>query len=94
MTDRRLELAQRRGELRARCARQRDDLAENFWPLERALVGVDKLVAGGRWVRDHPKPVAAFAIGLLLARPRRAWRWAKRGFLLWRGWRALRRKLD
>ncbi|MBL8450379.1 MAG: YqjK-like family protein [Dechloromonas sp.] len=92
MSDRRIELALRRGELRARCARQREDLAQSVWPIESALAGVDRLVAAGRWVKANPKPVAAFALALLAARPSRAWRWAKRSFFLWRGWRSLKKR--
>ncbi len=92
MSDPRIELALRRGDLRARCARQRDDLAEQSWPVERLLTGVDRVTAAGSWVRDHPKPVLGFLAGLLVLRPRRAWRWAKRGFFLWRSWSAIRKK--
>lgn len=93
MNPRLLELAARRGELRARCAAQREALAAHAWPLENALAAADRAALGVDWLKRHPAAVGAAALGLALARPRRAWAWAKRGFFLWQGWKALQAKL-
>jgi len=90
---RRLDLATRRGELTAEIAIQRVALAGRVRPVERVLGTADRVVDGARWLRYHPQVIAAFAVGLVVAKPRRAWRWAKRAFFLWRSWRTLRSQL-
>ena len=90
---RRLELAERRGELTAHIAMQRAALAGHIKPVARLLGAADRAVDGAHWLKRHPQVVAAFAVGLLVARPRRAWRWAKRAFFLWRSWKTLQSQL-
>lgn len=90
---RRLDLATRRGELTAEIAMQRVALAGRVRPMERVLGAADHVVDGARWLKRHPQVIAAFAVGLVVAKPRRAWRWTKRAFFLWRSWRTLRSQL-
>lgn len=90
---RRLELATRRGELSALIGMQRTALAQQIWPLTTALATADRAVAGVDWLKRNPRVVAAAFTALLIARPRRVWRWSKRIFFLWRGWQGLRSKL-
>ena len=37
--------------------------------------------------------VVVAVASVVVARPQRAWRWARRGFFVWRGWQAIRNKL-
>lgn len=90
---RRLELATRRGELTAHIAMQRGTLAGHMEPVERLLGVADRAVDGAHWLKRHPQIIAAFAVGLLIARPRRAWRWAKRAFFVWRSFKTLQSHL-
>lgn len=89
MTARLLELAARRGALRARIDAQRETLARQVLPLERALEHGDSVMRGVDWLKHHPLAVGVAVAAAVVARPGRAWRWAKRGLLVWRGWRAL-----
>jgi len=94
MNSRLLELAVKRGELKARCAQQREALAGSAWPVREALAAADQAVLGVDWLKRHPGAVVAAVVALVVARPRRAWGLAKRGFFLWRGWKALRSRLS
>jgi len=89
----RLELATRHGALRARIAAQRDDLTQHVAPLETALRGADRALAGVDWLKHHPAAVAAAVVVLVVASPKRAWRWTKRGIIVWRGWQTVRKSL-
>ena len=84
------ELATRRGVLKARIEAQRASLAEHAQPLERALERGDAVMRGVDWLKHHPVAVGAAVAAAVVARPKRAWRWAKRGIFVWRSWQALR----
>lgn len=93
MAKTRAELDQERARLTERIQAQRANLARDLAPLQRiAQAGntlsalVDEAIA---YVRQRPLAMAALAGGLLLLKPKGVWRWAKRGFLIWRGWRAV-----
>lgn len=89
-----LELATRHGALKAEIDQQRRTLARQAEPLAAALEKGDSVLKGVDWLKHHPAAVAAAVAIVVLAKPRRAWRWGQRGFLLWRGWRALRNSLS
>lgn len=93
MNARQLELAVRRGELKARCAQQREVLASSVWPVEKALGAADAVVAGVDWLKRRPGLVGAAVALAVILRPGRAWRWGRRGFTLWGAWKALQKKL-
>lgn len=84
-----LELATRHGALQVRIEMQRRTLAQHAVPLEAALAYGDTVLDGVDWLKHHPLAVGAAVAVAVAARPARAWRWAKRGFFLWRGWQAL-----
>lgn len=87
MISRAEELALRRQRLQQRSAELRVSLGvhgEGLAPLVRTA---ERVQAGIHWVRTHPEWVAGAAVALAVARPRRALRWARRGFLLWQTWR-------
>ena len=67
----RLELATRRGELRARIAAQRDDLARLSWPVRNTLDLADQGAKGLHWLQDHPGTVSAAVAASVVLRPRR-----------------------
>lgn len=93
MAKTRAELDQERARLTERIQAQRANLARDLAPLQRVTqVGntlsglVDEAVA---YVRQHPLAMSVVVGGLLLLKPKGVWRWAKRGFILWRGWRTV-----
>jgi membrane protein required for beta-lactamase induction len=93
LSGRELELAHRHGALRARIDAQRVELARHVWPLETALAGADRVRDGIDWLKAHPEAVVAVTATVVVVSPGRAWRWGKRGFVLWRGWQAVRKSL-
>lgn len=90
MSAKAIELAVRRGALAERIASQRAALKQHASGLETLCAGGDTLLLGVDWLKHHPAAVGAAVFAVVLARPRRAWRWARRGIFLWRGWRSLR----
>ena len=88
-----LELATRHGALQARIAEQRRQLARHAEPLEAALVRGDAVLKGVDWLKRPPLAVGGAVASVVVARPVGAWRWARRGFFVWRGWQAVRTKL-
>lgn len=88
-----LELATRHGALRARIDEQRRVLARHAVPLEAAFARGDDVLKGVDWLKHHPLAVGVAVATAVIVRPRRALRWFQRGFLLWRGWKAVRKSL-
>jgi len=88
-----MELALRHGALRERIAAQRRALAGHADPLASALGGVDRALAGVDWLKAHPAAVGVAVAVAVAASPKRAWRWTKRAFFVWRGWRSVRNSL-
>jgi membrane protein required for beta-lactamase induction len=93
LSGRSLELAHRHGALRARIDAQRAELARHLWPVEKALAGADRVRDGIDWLKAHPEAVVAVTATVVVVSPKRAWRWGKRGYVLWRGWQAVRKSL-
>lgn len=79
--------------MRARAAQQREALAQHVWPVENALAGADHALRGVAWLKQHPGAVVAAVAAVLIVSPKRAWRWARRSFVVWRGWRTVKSKL-
>lgn len=94
MNERRLELARRRGMLQARIADQRREMARHMAPIETLLARGDQARAGVDWLKQHPKVVGGAVAALFVLRPRRTWRLARRGIVLWQGWKTLRTSLS
>lgn len=88
-----LQLATRHGVLKARIDEQRRQLTWQMQPVEAALARGDAVLRGVDWLKHHPLAVGIAVAALTVARPVRAWRWARRGFFLWRGWLAIRKSL-
>lgn len=94
MSTKAIELAVRRGALAERIAAQRVTLGSHASGLETLCASGDTLLQGVDWLKHHPASVGVAVFALVLARPKRAWRWAQRGIFLWRGWRSLRNLLS
>lgn len=94
MNSKLLELATRHGALKARIDEQRRTLVQQSVPLENALARGDVVLEGVDWLKHHPAAVVLAVSAIVVLRPRRAWRWAKRGFFVWRGWQAIRQSLS
>lgn len=93
MNSKLLELATRHGALKVRIEEQRRQLAQHAQPLEAALAKGDTVLKGVDWLKHHPAAVGLAVATVVVARPKRAWRWAQRGFFLWRGWQAVKSAL-
>lgn len=93
MNERLLELAHRHGALKVRIAAQRRTLATHADALAQVLGTGDRAIAGIDWLKQHPAALGVAVAALVVTRPRRALRWAQRGFFAWRGWQSLRKKL-
>lgn len=94
MNSKLLELATRHGALKARIDEQRRTLVQQTVPLQNALARGDVALEGVDWLKHHPAAVVLAVSAIVVLRPRRAWRWAKRGFFVWRGWQAIRQSLS
>ncbi len=88
-----LELAMRHGALKARIDEQRRQLARHAEPLQGALAKGDSVLKGVDWLKHHPAAVGVAVTVAVIARPKRAFRWARRSFFLWRGWQAIKSTL-
>ena len=86
-----IDLMLKRERLLALCDAQRDALATLTQPLEGPLQVADRALAGARYLRDRPLVLAAAVAGLAVVQRRGLWKWAKRGFVVWRAYRALGR---
>lgn len=93
MNQKLLLLATRHGALKARIDEQRRTLRQQAAPLEAALARGDAVMQGVDWLKHHPLAIGVAVAAVVVARPRGAWRWAKRGFFVWRGWQAIRNSL-
>ena len=78
-----------RAELIARCAAQRADLTVILDHLAGPLRIVDRGISCARYLRARPLALAVLAALLTAARDRGVWKWAQRGFVAWRAYRAL-----
>lgn len=92
-----IELALKRGRLIERIAGQRAALARELQPVQTVLRLTDRTLAGVcggiRYVKRHPGAVVAAGVMLIILKPRHVWRWARRSFIAWRAWHALREQI-
>jgi hypothetical protein len=77
----------RRERLLERAQNEREVLAGELAAFAPVVRVVDGGIAAVEWVRRNPEPVIAVALVVAVLRPRRAFRWALRGFSLWQGYR-------
>lgn len=93
MNQRLFEIALQRERLIERIAGQRARLAASSDGIRALCADGDRLIAVTRKLRDNPQWVMLATFGLVLIRPRRAWRWLRTGVFVWRAWVAVRRRL-
>jgi hypothetical protein len=79
-----------REELLARCDAQRAEIAALALQWEGPLRIADRVVAGVNYLRHHPVIVGVLVAALAIVQRRNWWSWVKRGFVLWRAYRAFR----
>ncbi len=90
MNDREVELALRKQRLLIESADLRQAIKNDVSGLGPLFQAGDAVVVGVRWLRQHAGLVAGVSALLLVARPRRLWRWTRRGLSAWRAWRKLK----
>jgi len=89
----RLSPALRRERLLLRSAALRVQLARDAQGLATPLAIADTVGDAARWLWRHPEWPLGALVMLVVLRPRRAWRWASRGWWAWRLWQRGRRLL-
>jgi hypothetical protein len=83
----------KRARLLERAAREREDVEQALQAWTQPLNFIDRCIEAVRYVASRPPLVAGAAFVLVLLRPRGAFRWARRAFGLWQGYRWLSRKI-
>jgi hypothetical protein len=93
MNPRLVDLYQQQGRLLERIATQRQALAVQMVPVQRAVHGADaalqSLQRSVSYLRSHPLVVATAVAALVIFKPRRVWVWSRRVFFVWRRWRGM-----
>jgi hypothetical protein len=82
------EIMRERERLLMRCDAQRLELAETIDQLQGPLKAADRAVEGINYLRAHPLVFGAVAALLVVVGTRGRWSWLRRGFILWRAYRA------
>lgn len=82
----------KRARLVERAARERAGVAHALESWAQPLAFVDRCIGAVRFVIARPPLVAGAVLLLALLRPRRAFKWARRGVAIWQGYRWLTRK--
>lgn len=83
------EFSRQRTELIVRSAEQRATLEEHFHTWRLPIAIVDKGIAAWRFARARPSLLVGFGVAFAVARPRRAIKWLRRGWTLWRYYRSM-----
>jgi hypothetical protein len=91
MNARTLRLALRKQRVLFESERLRSDFIAGFDGIAPLLTAVDHMRDGASWLKRNTPLLLALGAGLLIARPRRAFGWLRRGFFAWQAWRKLRR---
>ena len=84
------EVMRDRARLLARCDAQRAEIATLVPQWEGPLRIADRVIAGINYLRHHPVILGVLVAALAIVQRRGWWSWAKRGFVLWRAYRAFR----
>lgn len=92
MNERLFEIQAKRARLIERAARERGDFANAVQFLSRPLGFVDRCIGVANFVVARPPLLAGIALALVLLRPRRAFKWARRAFGIWQSYRWLTKK--
>lgn len=76
-----------------RTADLRERMSTHAEGLSPVFLAVDRLREAGAALVGYPEWVATAVIVLVIARPRRLWRWSRRAIIGWRLWIGLRELL-
>ena len=87
--DQMIDVMRERERLLARCDAQRTELTIITRQWEGPLQVADRALAGINYLRSHPVIVGILAALLVVIQRRGLWGWVRRGFMLWRAYRAL-----
>lgn len=85
-----IEIMRERERLLARCSAQRAELKLLVRQWDDPLAVADRAVAGINYLRQHPVVLGALVVLLAVIQRRGLWSLARRGFVLWRAYRAFR----
>lgn len=85
-----LQLALDKQRLQMQSAARRDALAAAAAGVAPLFAAADGVREGARWLVRNPAWVVGTLVVLLVARPRRMARWARRGLIAWQAWRRVR----
>lgn len=88
-----IELALKKQRLQFESAALRQALVQDVAGVAPLIRGVDRIRSGLHWLRTRPYIVAGVSVALLVARPRAAFRWARRAYFAFRALRGLRSRL-
>ena len=89
-----LELALKKQRLQIASDALRGDFSHHAAGLRPLFSGADLAVDGVQWARRNPQVVIAATVALLVARPKQAWRWARRAFIGWQAWRKFQKFVE
>ena len=89
-----LELALKKQRLQIASEGLRTEVGQCAAALAPVFSTADCVVDGVRWLRSNPEFVVGAGVVLIVARPKRAWRWGRRIFIGWQAWRKLRGSLE
>lgn len=93
MNTRLLAIEAKRARLLERAARERGDVAQTLQSWAKPLGFIDRCVGAVRFVISRPPLLAGAMLVFTLLRPRRAFKWARRAWGIWRGYRWLTQKV-
>ena len=82
-----IAVALRKERLLARIDVQRNQLASYGAQLEKPFAVADKAIQAGRYLKQRPWIAGVAALAVVVLGRRNLWRWAGKGWALWRGWR-------
>ena len=83
------DIVREREQLLARCDRQREYVGALAGQFAGTLKIANGAVAAVKYLRSHPVLLGVIAAALATSRGRGMVKWARRGFLAWRAYRAL-----
>lgn len=83
-----MDILKEREKLIAKCEAQRGDLARLTRQLDGVFKVADRGISGVRYLRKHPVACGAVVALFAVVQRRGLWKWAQRGLVAWRAYRA------
>ena len=87
------DLMRERERLLMRCEAQRLEIAETVEKLQVPIRLIDRTLEGINYLRDHPLVFGVALALMVVIRPRGWLGWLRRGFMMWRAYRAFSRSV-